>query len=268
MRGRITRADVAAHVKSVMRGGGTGGALPQLPAVDFSRFGPIEVEPLSRIQRIAGQRLHAAWVNIPHVTQHDEVDITDLETVRRALKTDAQAHGAKLTPLSFLIRAVARTLKEFPRFNAFLTFDDRVVLKKYFHIGFAVDTPDGLVVPVIRDVDQKSLRDIALELGELGAKARAGGLAPEDLRGGTFTISSLGSIGGTGFSPVINAPEVAILGVSRAAVKPVWDGQAFQPRTMLPLSLSYDHRVIDGAAAVRFTRHLAGLLERVERLVL
>ncbi len=269
-RGRVIKDDVKAHVKQLMQSGGPSqGTLPQVPVVDFSRFGPVEVKPLTRIQKIAGPRLHAAWVNIPHVTQHDQADITNLEIVRKALKSDAKRHGAKLTPLSFLIRAVAQTLAEFPRFNASLDPSGKnIVYKGYCHIGFAVDTPGGLVVPVIPNADQKSLVDIALELGELGEKARSGSLTSANLQGGCFTISSLGSLGGTSFTPVINAPEVAILGVARATVQPVWDGQAFQPRTLLPLSLSYDHRVIDGAAAVRFTRHLAGVLETVNELVL
>jgi pyruvate dehydrogenase E2 component (dihydrolipoamide acetyltransferase) len=269
-RGRVNKDDVKAHVKKRMQSGGPAGtALPQVPVVDFSRFGPVEVKPLTRIQKIAGPRLHAAWVNIPHVTQHDEADITNLEIVRKALKSDAKRLGAKLTPLSFLIRAVAQTLGEFPRFNASLDPSGKnIVYKKYCHIGFAVDTPGGLVVPVIQNADQKSLVEIALLLGQLGEKARAGRLTSSNLQGGTFTISSLGSIGGTAFTPVINAPEVAILGVARSAIKPIWDGVAFQPRTILPLSLSYDHRVIDGAAAVRFTRHLAGVLETVNALVL
>jgi pyruvate dehydrogenase E2 component (dihydrolipoyllysine-residue acetyltransferase) len=274
VKGRVTPEDVKAFVKAALASGpavaiGGGAALPQVPTVDFARFGEVEVQPLSRIQKISGPRLHASWVNVPHVTQHDEADITDLETVRKALKSDATKRGLRLTPLAFLVKASAQVLAEMPQFNASLDASgDNLVFKKYFHIGFAADTPNGLMVPVIRDVDGKDLFQIAEELGTLSAKARDGKLKADEFQGGCFTISSLGSIGGTAFTPIVNAPEVAILGVSRSSVKPVWDGTAFQPRTLLPLSLSYDHRVIDGAAAARFTRALAAVLEECRELVL
>jgi len=271
---RVTADDVKAFVKAALAGGsaesaGGGAGLPQVPTVDFARFGEVEVQPLTRIQKISGPRLHASWVNVPHVTQHDEADITDLEIVRKALKSDAAKREIRLTPLAFLVKACAQVLTELPQFNASLdATGDNLVLKKYFHIGFAADTPNGLMVPVIRDVDSKDLFQIAEELGTLSAKAREGKLKADEFQGGCFTISSLGSIGGTAFTPIVNAPEVAILGVSKSSVKPVWDGAAFQPRTVLPISLSYDHRVIDGAAAARFTRALAAVLEECRELVL
>jgi len=274
VKSRITADDVKAFVKSVLSGAtptpATGAAaLPQVPLVDFARYGEVEVQPLSRIQRISGPRLHAAWVNVPHVTQHDEADITDLEVLRKALKTDAAKRGVRLTPLAFLVKASVQVLAEMPQFNASLDAGaQNLVFKRYFHIGFAADTPNGLVVPVIRDADRKDLFEIAAQLGELSARARDGKLKADELQGGCFTISSLGGIGGTAFTPIVNAPEVAILGVSKSKVAPVWDGSAFQPRTMLPLSLSYDHRVIDGAAAARFTRALAAVLEECRELVL
>ena len=242
-----------------------------MPAVDFTQFGPTAVEPLSRIQRISGPRLHASWVNIPHVTQFDEADITELEQLRAGLKDRAQAAGVKLTPLAFIMRACVKALQEFPRFNSSLDADGaNLIVRKYMHIGFAADTPNGLVVPVVRDADRKDVYELARSLGALSEKARAGKLPPPDMQGGCFTISSLGGIGGTAFTPIINAPEVAILGVSRSAMRPVYRDGAFVPRLMLPLSLSYDHRVIDGAMAARFTTWLAqtlaearGLLEAV-----
>ncbi len=266
-RGRIQREDVADFVKQVMQTGGTGGGLPQVPRVDFAKFGEIETVALPRIKKISGPRLQAAWVNAPHVTQHDHADITDLETVRKALKSDAHKQGAKLTPLAFLVKACVQALQEFPDFNSSLD-GQNLVYKKYYHIGFAADTPQGLMVPVIRDADQKNVFEIAQALADLSAKARDGKLKADEMQGGTFSISSLGGIGGTAFTPIVNAPEVAILGVSKAEMQPVWDGNAFQPRLMLPLSLSYDHRVVDGAAAVRFTRFLADVLENVRNLVL
>ncbi|MGA0000873.1 MAG: 2-oxo acid dehydrogenase subunit E2 [Steroidobacteraceae bacterium] len=268
-KGRITVEDVKAYVKSVMEGRvSTGSALPSVPTVDFAAFGPIEIQPLTRIQRISGPRLHASWVNVPHVTQHEEADITALEALRASLKGEAARREVKLTPLSFLMRACALVLKEFPRFAASLDpSGQNLVMKGYVHIGFAADTPGGLVVPVMRDVDRKGVYEIAAELGELSAPAREGKLQAAQMQGACFTLSSLGGIGGTAFTPIINAPEVAILGISRARVAPVWDGQAFQPRTLLPLSLSYDHRVIDGAAAARFVVALAGRLARPESLI-
>ena len=247
---------------------GAGAGLPELPDIDHARFGPVETEPLSRIQRISGPRLHASWVNIPHVTQHDEADITELEEARRALADQARERGVKLTPLAFVLRATVLTLEEFPRFRASLAADgERLVMKRYTHIGFAADTPNGLVVPVIRDADRKDIYELAEALGELSARARAGKLRAGDIQGGVFTISSLGGIGGSFFTPIINAPEVAILGVSRSVVKPVLRDGEFIPRLYLPLSLSYDHRVIDGALAVRFTTRLAERLGQVDSLV-
>ena len=267
---RITQEDVKVFVKAVMQGGtAIGGGLPRVPEVDFAEFGGIEIKPLSRIKRISGPRLQAAWVNVPHVTQHDEADITELDATRKALKTDADKIGAKLTLLAFLVKACVATLKEFPEANSSLDpSGQNLVYKKYFHIGFAADTPNGLVVPVIRDADKKNVFEIARELGDLAQKARDGRLKINAMQGGTFSISSLGGIGGTAFTPIVNAPEVAILGVSRSQMKPVWDGKEFQPRLMLPLSLSYDHRVIDGAMAARFTTFLCQVLSEVRGLVL
>jgi pyruvate dehydrogenase E2 component (dihydrolipoamide acetyltransferase) len=273
-KGRITQEDVKAYVKRALAAASAaeptaaGSGLPELPAVDFAKFGAFDLQPLSRVQKISGPRLHASWVNIPHVTQFDEADITEMEAARQELKKDAEREGVRLTPLAFVVMACAKALRALPGFNTSLHPDGQhLVVKKYIHLGFAADTPNGLVVPVIRDVDTKRLFEIARELGELSERARDGKLAAADMQGGCFTISSLGSIGGTAFTPIINPPEVAILGVSRSAIAPVWDGEAFAPRLMLPLSLSYDHRVIDGAAAVRFTRYLADLLGDVERLL-
>jgi pyruvate dehydrogenase E2 component (dihydrolipoamide acetyltransferase) len=265
---RVLREDVQAYVKAILTGQAAAGpALPKVPAVDFARYGEIEIKPLSRVRKISGPRLLASWLNIPHVTQHDEADITALEERRQALKGRAEGAGIKLTPLAFIIRACLVALKEFPDFNASLTEDGTgLVHKKYHHIGFAADTPQGLVVPVIRDADQKDLFAIAKDLAELSAKAREGKISAEEMRGGTFTVSSLGGIGGTFFTPIVNAPEVAILGVGRAMQKPVWQGGAFVPRLMLPLSLSYDHRVIDGATGARFSTFLVKTLADVDRL--
>jgi len=271
IKGRITHDDVKAWVKQALKQGtpaAAGAGLPAVPEVDFSKFGPTELKPLSRVQRISGPRLHASWVNLPHVTQFDEADITEMERARKDLKADAEKEGAKLTPLAFMLRACVKALREFPQFNASLHPDgQQLVMKQYFNIGFAVDTPGGLVVPVIKGLEGKSLFQVARELGELSEKARDGKLAGADMQGGSFTISSLGGIGGTFFTPIINAPEVAILGVSRHAMQPVWKDGEFVPRLMLPLSLSYDHRVIDGATAVRFTRFLAEILSDVDRLL-
>lgn len=276
-KGRILKDDVQQFVKGVMQQGpataaaaATGGAgIPPIPPVDFGRFGDIEEQPLSRIKRISGPHLQRSWLNVPHVTQFDEADITDLEAFRKAEKDAAEKHGVKLTPLAFLVKACAGALKAMPEFNSSLKpTGDAIILKKYINIGVAVDTPQGLVVPVIKDADRKGIYQIAADLAELSNKARDGKLAPGDMQGGTFSISSLGGIGGTAFTPIVNAPEVAILGVSRSETKPRWNGKEFVPRLMLPLSLSYDHRVIDGAAAARFTTHLAGLLGDLRRLIL
>lgn len=260
-RGRITHDDVKAWVKAMLSGGlqPAAPALPQVPRVDFAKFGEIEVKPLGRIQKISGARLHASWVNVPHVTQYDEADITALEAERAKLKDKAAARGVKLTPLAFIVRACVLALREYPTFNASLD-GENMVLKKYFHIGFAADTPNGLLVPVIQNADRLDLFGIAHALGDLSERARKGTLKGAEMQGACFTISSLGGIGGTAFTPIINAPEVAILGVSRTQVKPMWDGKGFQPRQMLPLSLSYDHRLIDGAQGARFAVYLAKVL--------
>ncbi|HUO96901.1 MAG TPA: 2-oxo acid dehydrogenase subunit E2 [Steroidobacteraceae bacterium] len=270
-KGRISHEDVKAWVKRALAtpaAGGEGAALPRVPEVDFAKFGPVDVQPLSRIQRISGPRLHASWVNLPHVTQFDEADITVLEEVRGQLKQKALDAGIKLTPLAFILRACVKVLQQFPRFNASLDArGENLVYKKYLHLGFAADTPNGLVVPVLRDANRKDVYEIARELGVLSDKARTGKLSAADMQGGCFTVSSLGGIGGTAFTPIINAPEVAILGVSRSSMKPVYvDGQ-FVPRLMLPLSLSYDHRVIDGAEAARFTTALAAALAEARGLL-
>jgi pyruvate dehydrogenase E2 component (dihydrolipoamide acetyltransferase) len=272
-KGRILKADVQGHVKKVMAGaqvaapGGAG--LPQMPAIDFSKFGTVESKPLSRIRKLSAANLHRSWVLVPHVTQFDEADITELDAFRKESAEDAKKKGIKLTMLSFLLKASAKTLLEFPELCASLAPDgENLVLKKYVHIGVAVDTPNGLVVPVIRDVDKKGIFQLAEELAMVSEKARAARLAPPDLQGGCFSISSLGGIGGTKFTPIVNAPEVAILGVSKSQMRPVWDGKGFVPRLILPLSLSYDHRVIDGAQAARITSYLAELLGDIRRLLL
>ena len=267
-RGRITHDDVKAWVKAMLAGGlqPAGSALPQVPKVDFAKFGEIEIKPLGRIQKISGPRLHAAWVNVPHVTQYDEADITDIEAARAKLKEKAAAAGVKVTPLAYIVRASVLALKEFPTFNASLD-GENMVLKKYCHIGFAADTPNGLLVPVIQNADQLDLFGIARALGDLSDRARKGALKGSEMQGGCFTISSLGGIGGTAFTPIINAPEVAILGVSRTQMKPVWDGKEFKPRQMLPLSLSYDHRLIDGAMGARFAVYLSKVLSEPARLL-
>ena len=273
-KGRILREDISGFVKRALAAPAPGAAaagtgIPPIPAVDFSRFGEVETRPLGRIKRISGPHLHRSWVNVPHVTNHDEADVTDLEAFRRSIKDEAAAAGVRITLLAFVTKAVAATLGEFPTFNASLSPDGgSIVLKKYVHVGIAVDTPSGLMVPVLRDADRKGVYDLAREMAELGARAREGGLKSDELQGGTFTISSLGGIGGTAFTPIINAPEVAILGLSRARMTPVWDGAAFQPRLMLPLDLSWDHRVVDGAEAARFLAHLARLLADTRRLLL
>jgi pyruvate dehydrogenase E2 component (dihydrolipoamide acetyltransferase) len=266
---RVTADDVKAFVKEIMQGGGASGpSLPAVPVVDFAKFGRVETEPLSRIQKISGPRLHASWVNVPHVTQHDEADITELEEKRAALKDQAKERGIKLTPLAFIVRACAIALAEMPHLKSSLSVDgESLVIKHYTHIGFAAETPNGLVVPVIRDADKKDLYEIAKSLATLSERARSGKLESSDIQGGVFTISSLGGIGGRFFTPIINAPEVAILGVSRSAWQPVYRDREFVPRLMLPLSLSYDHRVIDGAKAVRFTTRLGEILGSPGQLV-
>ena len=277
--GRILREDVTAFVKSVMTrpapvpapaaGGTIGFNWPAPLKVDFSRFGPVTQQPLSRIRKLSAGHLHRNWVSIPHVTQHEDADITDMEAFRKAQSPGAEAQGFKLTPLVFLIKASVAAMRKFPEFNASLDpSGESLFLKSYFNIGIAVDTREGLVVPVIRDCDRKGILDLARELSEVSARAREQKLTPQDIQGGCFSISSLGGIGGTAFTPIINAPEVAILGVSRSRMQPVWDGKAFHPRLILPLSLSYDHRVIDGATAVRFTRFLASQLEDLRLLTL
>jgi len=266
---RITHDDVKAYVKKILTTPvAPVSALPKVPEVDFAKFGAVEIKPLSRIQKISGSRLQASWINLPHVTQHDEADITDLEAARGALKGKAAQEEVKLTPLVFIIRACILALQKFPRFNASLdATGENLVLKQYFNVGFAADTPQGLVVPVIRGAERMSIYEIARALGALSSKARAGKLTAAEMQGGTFTVSSLGGIGGTAFTPIINAPEVAILGVSKSTLKPVFENGGFVPRLMLPLSLSYDHRVIDGAEAARFVVFLAKTLNDVKALV-
>lgn len=268
--GRITKEDVKKALAKDAGGAPSGSAgIPEIPPQDFAKFGVIETKPLSRMKRLSGPHLHRAWLNIPHVTHSDEADITDLESYRKTLDNAAKAKGFRITLLVFLLKASVVALKEFPEFNASLSPDKAsLVFKKYYNIGVAVDTPDGLVVPVIKDVDRKGVLELSQELSTVSAKMRDGKIAPADIQGGTFSISSLGGIGGTNFTPIINAPEVAILGVVRSAIKPKWDGHTFEPRNMLPLCLSYDHRVIDGALAARFTRRLADVLEDVRQLVL
>jgi pyruvate dehydrogenase E2 component (dihydrolipoamide acetyltransferase) len=271
VKNRITQDDVKAHVKGLLASAAAAkpsSPLPRVPVVDFAQFGPVELKPLSRIQKISGARLQASWLNLPHVTQHEDADITDLEATRGAMKNKASEAGVKLTPLVFIIKACILALREFPRFNASLdAAGENLVLKKYFNIGFAADTPNGLMVPVIAGADRLSTFELAGELAALSEKARSGKLKATEMQGGTFTISSLGGIGGTYFTPIINAPEVAILGVSRSSQKPVYERGAFVPRLMLPLSLSYDHRVIDGAEAARFTVFLAKTLGDVKALL-
>jgi pyruvate dehydrogenase E2 component (dihydrolipoamide acetyltransferase) len=276
-KGRILKEDIQNFVKQALAGGapaaarsGGGGVdlgLPAWPKVDFAKYGPVELQPLTRIQKISGPALARNWVMIPHVTQFDEADITDLEAFRAKVNEENAKAGIKVTPLAFLIKAVVASLKKYPKFNSSLD-GDNLVVKQYWNIGFAADTPQGLVVPVIKNADQKGVIDIAKESSELAAKARDGKLGPADMQGGTFSISSLGGIGGTAFTPIVNAPEVAILGVSKAGMKPVWDGKQFAPRLIMPLSLSYDHRVIDGALGARFTAYLAQVISDMRRSVL
>jgi len=272
---RILREDVQAFVKTELArarstaGGGLGFNLPPVPQVDFAKFGSVRMQPLSRIKKLSGANLHRNWLSIPHVTQHDEADITELEAFRKSQADEAKKEGIRFTLLAFLIKAVVVALKQYPNFNASLSADgENLILKQYFHIGVAVDTPLGLVVPVIRDADSKGLLELAKELGAVSARMRDGKMNPADLQGGCFSISSLGGLGGTLFTPIINAPEVAILGVGKSVTRPVWDGKQFAPRLMLPLSLSYDHRVIDGAQGARFIAFLSGVLSDIRRLVL
>lgn len=268
---RITREDLEQFVKQKLqeKSGGSGLSLPSAPAIDFNQFGPTETKPLNKIKRLTGENLHRAWLTIPHVTQFDEADITDLEAFRKQQLKTAEKAGYKLTILAFISKVVARALEVYPQFNTSLDASGQnLIYKQYCNIGIAVETPNGLVVPVIKHVNQLSVADIAKEMARLSTKAREKGLMPGDMQGGSFTISSLGGVGGTAFTPVVNSPEVAILGVSRSAMKPVFDGEAFQPRLMLPLSLSYDHRVIDGAEAARFTRFVAEGLQDMRRILL
>ena len=266
---RILHDDVKAFVKAILSGAPSSKSnLPELPTVDFGKYGDIEEKPLSRIQTISGPRIQASWINLPHVTQHDEADITAMDAERLRQRNLAKNKNIKLSPLAFIIRACALTLKSFPKVNASLSVDGKTLIyKKYCNIGFATDTENGLVVPVIKDADKKSVIEVAKELSDLSGRAREGKLSVSDMQGGTFTISSLGGIGGTAFTPIINAPEVAILGVSRAAMRPIWDGKKFLPRLMLPVSFSYDHRVIDGADAARFTTHFGQEIVNVDTLI-
>ena len=271
---RITKEDVQEFVKQALGGTASGTAaagsgIPAMPEIDFSKFGPVEIKPLSRIQKKAAVNLHRGWLNLPIVTHHDEADITELEYFRKSLKDEAAKQGVKVTPLVFLLKACAVAIRKHPNFNSSLTADkENLVLKKYLHIGVAVDTPDGLVVPVIRDVEQKGLLELAKELGEVSEKARTKKLKTNDIQGGCFSISSLGGIGGTAFTPLVNAPEVAILGVTRSRMMPVWNGKEFLPRLMLPMDLTYDHRVIDGAQAARFMVDLCEILSDMRRMSL
>jgi len=270
-KGRINKDDVKNYVKKVMAIGGASGSslgVKPMPEIDFSQFGDIESQALSKINKLTGEYVHRSWVTIPHVTQFDEADITEMEDFRKQMGKEMEKEGIKITPLAFIIWAVVASLKAFPRFNSSLDVTgENLILKKYFNIGVAVDTPNGLVVPVIREADQKSLVEISQEIRELAIKARDKKLKPSDMQGGCFTISSLGGIGGTKFTPIVNAPEVAILGVSRSKMQPVWNGKEFDARLILPLSLSYDHRVIDGAAGARFTTHLSKMLSDIRRMM-
>ena len=270
-KGRILKEDIQEHVKSRLAtaSSGSGTGIPEIPEVDFSRFGETEQKPFSRIRQASARNLHRSWLNVPHVTQFDEADVTELEDFRKAQNLERQAEGVKLTPLAFLVRAVVDALQTYPQFNASLApGSEGLILKHYINIGIAVETADGLVVPVLKDADKKGVVQLAAECAELAAQARDKKLPMDAMQGATFTISSLGGIGGTAFTPIVNAPEVAILGVSRTKVEPVYDGEAFAPRTILPLSLSYDHRAIDGAEAARFTSHLARVLSDIRRVIL
>jgi pyruvate dehydrogenase E2 component (dihydrolipoamide acetyltransferase) len=273
-KGRITKEDLLGFLRGPAEAPAPAAApagmgIPEIPAQDFSKFGPVETKALARIKKLSGPFLHRSWLNVPHVTHTDEADITDLDKYRKELDTAAKADGYRVTLLAFLVKACVSALKQFPEFNSSLSPEkDSLILKKFYNIGIAVDTPDGLVVPVVKDADRKGITELSKEFGDISKKARDGKLSPGDMQGGTFTISSLGGIGGTSFTPIVNAPEVAILGVVRSKMSPVWNGSEFVPRMMLPLSLSYDHRVIDGALAARFTRQLCHLLEDDRRLLL
>ena len=273
-KGRITKDDLLGFLRGpgqapAAAAPATGTGIPEIPAQDFSKFGPVETKALARIKKLSGPFLHRSWLNVPHVTHNDEADITDLDKYRKELDTAAKADGYRVTLLAFLVKACVSVLKQFPEFNSSLSPEkDSLILKKFYNIGIAVDTPEGLVVPVVKDADRKGIIELSKEFGDISKKARDGKLSPGDMQGGTFTISSLGGIGGTSFTPIVNAPEVAILGVVRSKMSPVWNGSEFVPRLMLPLSLSYDHRVIDGALAARFTRQLCHLLEDDRRLLL
>jgi len=270
VKGRITKDDV----KRALTGGGAavasgGMGIPPIPPQDFAKFGPVEEKPLSRLKKLSGPHLHRAWLNVPHVTHSDEADITQLDDYRRLLDAKAKSEGYRVTLLAFILKASVACLKEFPTFNASLgANNDTLIFKQYYNIGVAVDTPDGLVVPVIKDVDRKGITELSKEMGDVSVRMRDGKITPADIQGGTFSVSSLGGIGGNNFTPIVNAPEVAILGVVRSTMKPVWDGQEFKPRLMLPVCISYDHRVIDGALAARFTRRLCQILEDVREMVL
>jgi pyruvate dehydrogenase E2 component (dihydrolipoamide acetyltransferase) len=274
VKGRITKEDVQAYVKQALTQPAaapaqTGSAIPPVPTVNFEQFGDVQTEELSRIKKISGKHLHACWLNIPHVTQFDEADITELEEFRQENKQMAKDKGVNLTPLVFIMKAVVACLKQYPEFNSSLSEDkESLIIKDYYNIGVAVDTPNGLMVPVIKNVDKKGFLELAGELGEISKRARDGALTAKDMQGGTFSISSLGGIGGQFFTPIVNAPEVAILGVSRHTIKPVWNGKEFEPRLMLPLSISYDHRVIDGAAGARFTVMLSQMLSDIRKVLL
>jgi len=268
-KGRITRDDVKQYIARSESGGAVTSGIPEIPAQDFAKYGPIESRPMSRLKRLTGPNLHRAWLNVPHVTNADEADITDLEEYRKSLDASAKAKGYRVTLVAFLLKSAVSALKEYPDVNASLApTKDALILKRYYNIGVAVDTPDGLVVPVIRDVDRKGILELSQELTSVSARMREGKITPTDIQGSTFSISSLGGIGGTTFTPIVNAPEVAILGAMRAKMQPVWDGAAFQPRLMLPLCLSYDHRAVDGALAARFLRKICYALADVRQLVL
>jgi pyruvate dehydrogenase E2 component (dihydrolipoamide acetyltransferase) len=272
-KGRVVKDDVKLFVKKSLAGGGAAATgvsgIPPIPKQDFSKFGEIDPQPLTRIQKISGKHLHACWLNVPHVTQFDEADITEMEAFRKSAKEDAAARGVRLTPLVFIMKAVVSVLKEYPQFNASLDLDsEQLIIKHYYNIGVAVDTPNGLMVPVVKDVDRKGVYELAEELMGISARARDGKLSSKELQGGTFSISSLGGIGGTQFTPIVNAPEVAILGVARSQMKPIWNGAEFEPRLMLPLALSYDHRVIDGADGARFASRLGQLLSQFVKVLL